>query len=161
MSAREGMHLTDEQLDDYVDGAMRDAERASAQRHLDECERCRRAIGDTREVLAWASRERASATAPAELWPLVASSTIHLAAVRRTVVRSMRGMLIAGAIGIAAATAVVTWKVARWTAPSRVAPAQTAPTGAGGPGRHAGHPVVPTPPTAPTAPRAPTPPSAP
>jgi predicted anti-sigma-YlaC factor YlaD len=156
MSARDSMHLSEEQLDDYVDGAMRTTERASAQRHLDECERCRRAIGDTREVLAWATREQASVTAPAELWPLVASSTIHLAEVRRAVLRSMRGLLMAGAITIAAATAVVTWKVARWTAPSRVAPAPT--PGVGGPGRHAGHPVVPTPPSAPTPPRAPTPP---
>jgi len=154
MSARESMHLTDEQLDDYVDGAMRDAERASAQRHLADCERCRRAIGDTREVLAWASHERASATAPAELWPLVASSTIHLAAVRRTVLRSMRGMLIAGAIGIAAATAVVTWKVASWTQPTTTAPARGQPSSVGGPGRHAGHPAPPTPPPAPVPPRA-------
>jgi anti-sigma factor RsiW len=155
MSARERMHLTDEQLDDYVDGAMPDAERASAQRHLDECDRCLRALGDTREVLAWATRERATVSAPAELWPLVASSTIHLAEVRRAVLRSMRGLLIAGAIAVAGATAVVTWKIARWTMPTPVVPTRAEQPGVGGPGRHAGHPVVPIPPKAPTPPRPP------
>ena len=34
MSAREEMHLTDAQLDDYADAVMGDAERASAEAHL-------------------------------------------------------------------------------------------------------------------------------
>lgn len=149
MSARERVHLTDEQLDDYADAVMGAAERASADAHLASCERCRHALDDTRALLATATRERAAITAPAELWPLVASSTIHFAAMRRAVLRSMRGALIAGAIAVAAATAVVTWKVARWTAP-RVEPARV---GVPGPGRHAGHPVAPAAPVAPVAPR--------
>src|SRR6188472_4789424 len=107
------MHLTDEQLDDYVDGAMSDEQRVSAEAHLAGCERCRRAVGDTRELIAIAQRQRVSIAAPAELWPLVASSTIHLAAMRRQVLASLRGVLIAGAIALVAATAIVTWKVAR------------------------------------------------
>ena len=91
MSARESMHLTDEQLDDYADGLLGEMERASAERHLAVCDRCERALHDTREVLAWATRERETVKAPTELWPLVASSTIHLAEVRRAVLRSMRG----------------------------------------------------------------------
>ena len=159
MSARETVHLTDEQLDDYVDGAMSDAQRASVDTHLASCERCRHAIDATRALLATATRERAAVTAPAELWPLVASSTIHLAAVRRQVLASMRGLLIAGALAVAAATAVITWQVARWTsgktaiAPSTIAP----PSGASSPGHaghagHAGHPMVPVPPKAPVPP---------
>jgi predicted anti-sigma-YlaC factor YlaD len=160
MSAREGPHLTDEQLDDYADGVMPDAARALAEEHLLACDRCRRALGDTREVIALAQRERVALSAPAELWPLVASSTIHLAAMRRQVLASLRGVLIAGAIALVAATAVVTWKVARWTT-ARDVPAPTIParTGGLGPGRHAGHPsgghpVAPQPPAAPVAPRA-------
>ena len=149
MSAREPMHLTDEQLDDYADAVMGGAERASADAHLASCERCRHALEGTRALLATATRERAAIAAPAELWPLVASSTIHLATVRRAVLRSMRGALLAAAIAVAAATAVVTWKVARWTAPRAEAPRAGAP----GPGRHAGHPVVPAAPTPPRAPR--------
>ena len=156
MSAREPMHLTDEQLDDYADGAMSDEQRASTEAHLAGCERCRRAVGDTRELIAIAQRQRVSVTAPAELWPLVASSTIHLAAMRRQVLASMRGLLIGGAIVLATATAVITWQVARWTAPRDV-PVRTTPArpGGGGPGRHAGHAGHPTIPTAPVPPRAP------
>jgi predicted anti-sigma-YlaC factor YlaD len=162
MSTRDSLHLTDEQLDDYADGVMSAGALASAEAHLAACEQCRRAVSDTRELLAWATHERATGTAPAELWPLVASSTIHLAEVRRAVLRSMRGLLVAGALAIAAATAVVAWKLARWTsaerdAPARVTPASSERAGGGGPGRHAGHPVVPTPPTAPRAPEAPRP----
>src|SRR5829696_9593817 len=158
MSAREQMHLTDEQLDDYTDGVMGAAERASTEAHLATCERCRRAVGDTREVLAWATQERAVATAPVELWPLVASQTIHLAEVRRAVIRSMRGVLVVGAIVLVAATAFVTWKVARWTtARSEPAPSPVeTPLRRGG--VHAGHPQIP---TAPAPPRPPTPPELP
>ena len=149
MSARETTHLTDAQLDDYVDGALSDSERAFAEEHLASCERCRRAVGDTRELIATAQRQRVPVAAPAELWPLIASSTIHLAAVRRQVLASMRGLLVTGAIAIAAATAVITWQVARWTAAPRV----VAPSSArAGPAGHAGHPVIPEPPIPPKAP---------
>ena len=160
MSGREQMHLTDEQLDDYTDGAMGDAERASAEAHLATCERCRRAVGDTRELLAWATQERAAATAPPELWPLVASQTIHLPEVRRAVIRSMRGVLVVGVIVLVAATAFISWKVARWSARADAAPSRVeTPLRRGG--VHAGHPRIPTPPTAPRPPTPPTPPELP
>jgi predicted anti-sigma-YlaC factor YlaD len=143
------MHLTQAQLDDYLDGIMDDAARSSVERHLVACDRCRRALDATRALLQTVTRERAVVTAPAELWPLVSAATIHLAEVRRRALASMRGVLLAGAIAIVAATAMITWKVARWTmSQSAGAP----PAGAPGPGRHAGHPTVPTPPTPPKAP---------
>ena len=161
MSARETLHLSDEQLDDYVDGAMTDAQRASVEAHLASCERCRHAIDATRVMLATATRERAAITAPAELWPLVASSTIHLAAVRRQVLASMRGLLITGAIALVGATAVITWQLARWTSePRAVAPSVVVPRSGGvhaGHAGHAGHPVAPVPPIPPKAPAAPRP----
>jgi len=160
MSARDDVHLTDVQLDDYADGEMDGAARASADAHLAACARCRYAVEETHALLATATRERAAVAAPPELWQLVASSTIHLAAMRRQVLASMRGVLLAGAIALVAATAVVTWKVARWTAPRDV-PAPTAPVRAGGPGRHAGHPTIPRPPTPPQRPQPPRPPDAP
>jgi len=156
MSARDDVHLTDVQLDDYADGEMDGAARASADAHLAACARCRYAVEETHALLATATRERAAVAAPPELWQLVASSTIHLAAMRRQVLASMRGVLLAGAIALVAATAVVTWKVARWTA-ARDVPAPTAPVTRGGPGRHAGHPTPPRPPTPPRAPDAPRP----
>ena len=106
MSARDDVHLTDEQLDDYADGEMHAAARASADAHLATCARCRYALDETHALLAAATRERAAVSAPPELWPLVASPTIHLAAMRRQVLASMRGVLLAGAIALVAATAV-------------------------------------------------------
>ncbi len=158
MSTREELdvHLTDAVVSDYVDGTLDASTRADAERHLASCASCRSAVEKTRVVITTAQRERASVTAPAELWPMVAASTIHLAAMRRQVLASLRGVLIAGAIALAAATAVVTWKVARWTA-ARAVRATTVPVGAGGPGRHAGHAGHPTAPAAPRAPEAPRP----
>jgi predicted anti-sigma-YlaC factor YlaD len=127
----EELHLTDAEVDDYAEGALESAARASVERHLASCARCRSVVEKTHAVVVWARRDRAIVTAPAELWPLVASSTIHLAAVRRQVIASMRGLLLAGAIALVAATAMVTWKVARWTSGPRV----VAPP-LGGEGRH-------------------------
>jgi predicted anti-sigma-YlaC factor YlaD len=161
MSARGDAHLTDAQVNEYVDRVMDEAARAEVEQHLASCAGCRDALDETRALVTTAQRERASVTAPPELWPLVAASTIHLAAMRRQVLASMRGTLIAGAIALVAATAIVTWKVARWTA-ARELPAPTVPasTGGLGPGRHAGHAGHPTnlrtapePPRAPEAPR--------
>jgi anti-sigma factor RsiW len=152
VTERESTHLGERQLDDYADGVLGDAERALAERHLATCDTCRRAADETRAVLAWATGERAAVRAPAELWPLVASRTIHLAEVRRAVLRSMRGLLLVGAIVLVAATALLTWKVARWTAGRDVAPSVER-RAAGGAGAHAGHPTPPIPPEAPVAPR--------
>jgi len=158
VSTFDAMHLTEEQLDDYADGVISDASRALADVHLAACDQCRHALGDTREIIALAQREQVAVSAPAELWPMVASSTIHFAAMRRRVLASMRGALIVGALAIAAASAVVTWKVARWTMTPRVV-VQPARVGRPGPGQHAGHPTrtAPTAPPAPEAPRAPEP----
>jgi predicted anti-sigma-YlaC factor YlaD len=161
MSAREDGHLTDAQVNEYVDRVMDEASRAEVEGHVASCARCRAVVDETRAVVATAQRERMRVSAPAELWPMVAASTIHLAAMRRQVLASMRGALIAGAIALVAATAVVTWKVARWTSPLP-APTPTTPARAGGPGPgrhagHAGHPTTigtaPEPPRAPEAPR--------
>jgi hypothetical protein len=161
MRARESGHLTDAQVNEYVDRVMDEAARAEVEQHVASCASCRSAVEETHAVLTTAQRERASVTAPAELWPMVAASTIHLGAVRRQVLASMRGALIVGAIALVAATAVVTWKVARWTTP-RTVPAPTVPVTSGGPGpgrhaEHAGHPATrrtaPEPPRAPEAPR--------
>jgi anti-sigma factor RsiW len=130
VSARNELHLTDEQLDDYADGEMDGAARASADAHLATCARCRLRAGRDARAARDGDARACGVTAPPELWPLVASSTIHLAAMRRQVLSSMRGVLLAGAITLVAATAVVTWKVARWTA-ARDVPATTAPVRAG------------------------------
>jgi anti-sigma factor RsiW len=143
-------HLTDAQIDDYADGALDAAARSVADRHLASCARCRVAVDETRAVLAWSTRERAAVAAPPDLWPLVAASTVHVALVRRRVLASMRGVLVVAALALTAATAVVTWKVARWTA----APREVArPSSGAVHGRHPTAPVPPRPPEPPKPPR--------
>lgn len=94
------------------------------------------------ELLALVQAPREPITAPPELWPLVAASTIHLRAVRRQVLRSMRGVLLMAALALAAASALVTWRVARW-AMTPDAPASAPGGGAGGVHQgHAGHPTT-------------------
>ena len=161
MSTHESLHLGEQQLDDYADGVMGAPERAIAERHVAACETCRRAVDETRAVLAWATSEREAVRAPADLWPLVASTTMHLAEVRRAVLRSMRGVLVVGAIVLVAATAFITWRVARWTAGRDVPTAAKSGVSSSPerPGAHAGHPSSgpPRPPVPPPAPRAPRP----
>ena len=60
MSSQEPVHLGEQQLDDYSDGTLGDVERAIAERHLAACDTCRRAVDETRVVLAWATGERAA-----------------------------------------------------------------------------------------------------
>jgi hypothetical protein len=146
----EQLHLTDAQVDDYADDSLDRAARARAELHLASCERCRSAVNDSREVVAWTQRERPAVTVPPELWPLVASSTIHLATVRRQVIASMRGVLLAGAIALVAATAVITWKVARWTSAPRAVASPVRRGGVHAPG--GSHPRAPEPPRAPKPP---------
>jgi hypothetical protein len=143
-------HLTDTEVDDSADGSLDAATHARAQRHLESCARCRVAVEDSRAVVTWARREQPVVTAPAELWPLVASSTIHLAAVRRQVLSSMRGVLLAGAIALVAATAMITWKVARWTSEPRAVQSSVPRGGVHPPaGSHPRAPKAPEPPRAP------------
>jgi predicted anti-sigma-YlaC factor YlaD len=145
------LHLGDAQVDDYADGTLDRVTRASVERHLASCERCRAAVDDSRTVVTWARQERPAVTAPAALWPLVASSTIHLGVVRRQVIASMRGVLLAGAIALVAATAMVTWKVARWTSEPRVVASPVPRGGVHAPG--GSHPRIPEAPRAPEPPR--------
>lgn len=105
--------------------------------------------GEDPELAEVTDALRVPVTAPAELWPLVAASTIHLKAVRRRTLRSIRGLLVAAALLLVAATAVLTWNVATWWFTSdepqvrgvRVIGPQRDPGAAGHPG-HAGHPTT-------------------
>ena len=142
MKADTELHLTEARVSDYADGVLDAATRADVERHLASCPDCRDAVRETRAVVALAQRSRLDVSAPAELWPLVASSTIHLATVRRQVLASMRGVLMLVAIALVAATAVITWNVARWTS----APRTMTPTVRTSP-------QAPRPPSAPSAPR--------
>lgn len=133
-------HLTDAEISDLADGALDQLTQRRLQDHLAVCERCAGEMRTTRMMKAWSSEQRAAVTAPPELWSLVAASTIHLRAVRRQVLRSMRGVLVLFALVLAVATAALTWTVAQWWFTSDEP--QVRGVRVIGPGQHAGHPTT-------------------
>ena len=152
MSEEKTLHLTDAHVSDYADGLVDVAATSEIERHLASCARCRAELEETHTVVAMAQRMRTGVKAPSELWPLVAASTIHLAAVRRQALASLRGVLIIGALALVAATAFVTWNVARWTRPPHAVGTSVGASDANASART--HPTG-------TAPQAPQPPKAP
>lgn len=92
------MHPSDERLHDFVDGKLRGADRDAVATHLMDCERCQTIVSATEDLIADGRAVREDGTAPADLWPLVAATTIHDRIVRRHVLRSIKRE-----IGIAAA----------------------------------------------------------
>lgn len=143
------LHLTEASLGDFVDGMLDPASYREAESHLAVCAECGRAVQELRELRSWTSAHRAAVRAPAELWPLVAASTIHVRRVRRQVLRSMRALLLVAGLVLVAATAAVTWRIARWA----MIP-EPAGSGAGTAGHagHAGHPTTRRPQDGPPAP---------
>jgi anti-sigma factor RsiW len=139
-------HLDESRLDDLADGVLTGPTRDVAERHVAACERCARALAETRALLA-TGRAARGVPAPPELWPLVAASTVHAVRLRRRTLRSMRGVLVLAALalvlGTAAATVIV-MKALGLTIPRQPA-APPAPS----------VPRVPNAPPAPRAPRAP------
>ena len=83
-------------------------------------------------------------SAPPELWPLVAASTVHAGRLRRRVLRSLRWVLLLAAVALVTATALVTaFVVRRQEGNARVRAGSSIPV----------PPRPPTPPTPPAAPR--------
>ena len=125
MSAHDVEHLDEGQLSDFVDGRLDDETHRAAAAHLEWCTRCAGDLRETRALIAWSRGLRDGVAAPPELWTLVNAATVHRAPVRRMVLRSMRPLLVAGALAVALATSLVTWSVARrvLVRPSTPAPA--------------------------------------
>lgn len=106
-------HLTDAQLGELADGTAAGAEGERAALHAERCDDCRQALAETRELLRLARLSRGDVRAPAELWPLVAASTIHAGRLRREALRALRVPLLVAALALVAATALVTAAVTR------------------------------------------------
>ena len=88
MNAATLMHLTDAQVSELADGSLDAGERPVVLAHLGHCVDCRSQVAETRALLALSRTASAGITAPPELWPLVASSTIH--APRRSSIIALR-----------------------------------------------------------------------
>lgn len=106
-------HLSESELNDLIDGRLAPGEQTRAIRHLADCQRCVEERDALAHVVTISQSARTPLAAPDELWTLVSASTIHERALRRRVLRSMRGVLVVGALALVAATAAVTLWVAR------------------------------------------------
>jgi hypothetical protein len=83
-------HPNDELLHDFVDGSLNDSDRDAVAHHLLDCPRCQTIVAATEELIDTGRSARQERAAPADLWPLVAATTIHERAVKRHVLRSVR-----------------------------------------------------------------------
>jgi CubicO group peptidase (beta-lactamase class C family) len=118
-------HLSAAELNDLVDGLLPGEQRQRAEAHLAGCADCRVEYEALRDVVAIARHARTLVQAPADVWVLVAASTVHERLVRRHVLRSMRGtfavLALIVALASATAAALVTRAATRRGEPSRVA----------------------------------------
>lgn len=101
-------HPNDALLHDFVDGRLDDIDRDAVALHLLDCPRCQTIVAATEELIDTGRAAREEGAAPADLWPLVAATTIHERVVKRHVLRSVRRelafaaavlMLLSGAAG--------------------------------------------------------------
>ncbi|HSJ64121.1 MAG TPA: zf-HC2 domain-containing protein [Gemmatimonadaceae bacterium] len=83
-------HPDDALLHDFVDGRLADDDREAVAFHLLDCPRCQTIVAATEELIDTGRSAKREANAPADLWPLVAATTIHERAVRRHVLKSVR-----------------------------------------------------------------------
>ena len=118
-------HLSEAELNDLIDGRLAPGAHTQAIRHLADCQRCVEERDALAQVVTVSHSARTPLMAPDELWTMVSASTIHERALRRQVLRSMRGVLAVGALAIMAATAGLTLFLARgvhllFPPPSRV-----------------------------------------
>lgn len=91
-------HPDDALLHDFVDGRLADDDRESVAFHLLDCPRCQAIVAATEELIDTGRESRREASAPADLWPLVAATTIHERVVRKHVLKSVRRELAIAAI---------------------------------------------------------------
>lgn len=107
-------HVTDEQLDDYVDDLLAAPERDSVRVHVRACSECAERLEELRDLLVRSAGERRPVAPPAELWPFVVASTVARVRVRRQVLRSMRASLaIAAIVLVALSSATTVWVMGR------------------------------------------------
>jgi hypothetical protein len=83
-------HPNDELLHDFVDGRLDEIDRDDIALHLLDCPRCQTIVAATEELIDTGRAAREERAAPADLWPLVAATTIHERVVKRHVLRSVR-----------------------------------------------------------------------
>ena len=152
MNAATLLHLTESQVSELADGTLDSREQPVVLAHLGHCNDCRSQVAETRALLAYSRTASAGISAPPELWPLIATATIHAPS------RSSRIALRATRILLVVAFAILTVSLAlSLRARLRDSTRDPAAASAGG---AAGAVVVPQPPHVPDPPHVPQPPRA-
>src|SRR6266516_1419529 len=103
-----GLHLTEQQINDFVDGLVRAEERRWIDHHVVQCQTCSQEISRLGEFLAASRADAEMVVAPLFLRPLVLAATIHERLMRRWMVRAMRRPIIVGAIAVAGVSSTLT-----------------------------------------------------
>ncbi len=98
-------HLPPDVLSDLLDGRLPAEARDRALAHCEVCAHCRAERDALGHVVALGSYLRATEPVPPEVWPLVAAVTLHERTVRRAVLRSACGRLVAAALVLCALSA--------------------------------------------------------
>lgn len=108
------LHLSDDRLDDFVDGLLDTAAREAAAAHIRECADCSARLDELRTLLTRSAEMRRPVEPPAELWPLVVAATSEWPRVRRQVLRSLNVPLAAAALVLVVLSSTMTaWVMTR------------------------------------------------
>lgn len=100
------MHLTESQVSELADGTLDPREEPVVLAHIGRCDPCSREVAETRALLELSRRAKADIAAPPELWPLVASATIHAGRAGRRAARVARLLLVVAFAVLAVALAM-------------------------------------------------------
>ena len=113
-------HLTEGQINDFVDGLMSVTERTSVTEHLSVCVACRAEIAALSELVGIARADATLVVAPPELEIVVLATTIQERAVRRHVVRVLRLPLVMGLLTfVMSSVALTVWILTACRNPGR------------------------------------------
>ena len=101
-------HLSEEQINDLVDGLLRADQRGDIDRHLTGCDTCKREISALAELVAVSRADAELVVAPLFLQPVVLASTLYERQMRRWAVRALRRPVIIGVIAIVGVCSTLT-----------------------------------------------------
>lgn len=108
------LHLSDDRLDDFVDGLLDSADREAVAAHIRACADCSARLDELRTLLTRSAEMRRPVAPPPELWPLVVASTSEWPRVRRQVLRSLNVPLaVAALILVVLSSAMTAWVMTR------------------------------------------------
>ncbi|MDP9202886.1 MAG: zf-HC2 domain-containing protein [Gemmatimonadota bacterium] len=113
------VHLTEDQINDLVDGLLSVTERTSVTEHLAACADCRAEVAELSELVGIARADATLVVAPPQLEIVVLATTIHERFVRRHVVRVLHLPLAVGLVMfVMSSVALTAWILLACTSPA-------------------------------------------